>query len=50
MIRKRGTYSLDREIIILSLSPIEAEIIEPEGIFDIQFCGVFDTYSCFMKT
>ena len=40
---------------------VEAEIVDPKGIFDIQFinvfpirtlqfCEVFDTYYCFMKT
>ena len=43
------------------VKPVEAEIIDPEGIYDIQFinvfhshllqcCEVFDTYTCFMKT
>ena len=43
------------------VEPVEAKIIDPEGISDIQFinvfpftlitvCEVFDTYSCFMKT
>ena len=46
---------------IAKVEPVEAEIIDPEGIFDIQFinvchshllqyCEVFDTYSCFIKT